>query len=117
MSTESRILLSDVSTESQDSSFVYGSKQPGAGYNRRSDGVHTVIYSFDNFSGTVKVQGTLELYPAEDDWFDILETELGGDSTVVTSSSYSRNFTGNFLYIRAAYNLQNGSITEIRYNL
>ena len=109
--------MSDISTESQDSSFSYGGKQPGAGYNRRSDGVHTAIYSFDNFSGTVKIQGTLELYPGENDWFDISGTEFGGDSTVVTSSSYSRNFTGNFLYIRAAYNLQNGTITEIRYNL
>lgn len=117
MSTESRVLLSNISTESADSTFSYGHKQPGAGYNRRSDGVHTVVYNFNNFIGTVKIQGTLELYPGDYDYFDVAGTEIGGDSTIITSSVYSLNFTGNFLYIRVAYNLQNGTITEIRYNL
>ena len=117
MSTESRILLSNITDESADSTFSYGSKMPGAGYNRRSNSLHTVMYSFDEFIGTVKMQGTLEQYPGEADWFDIASTEVGGDSSVITSASYSRNFTGNFLWIRAAYNLQNGTITEIRYNL
>jgi hypothetical protein len=68
------------------------------------------------FVGTVKIQATLELYPGDNDWFDVAGTEVGGDSTVINSSAYSYTFTGKFTWIRAAYNLQNGTITEIRYN-
>lgn len=115
MSTESITLLSNISTEAADSSFLYGDKKKGAGYHRNDDGVHTVVYQLDNFAGTIKVQGTLELYPGDTDWFDITGTEIGGDSSTFSATN-SRNFTGKFVWIRAAYNLQNGTITEIRYN-
>lgn len=115
MSTENHILISDVSTESTDSSYAYSSKNKGAGYNKNGDGVHTVVYALDSFVGTIKMQGTLELHPGDDDWADITGTELGGDSSVF-SSSQNRTFTGKFVWIRAAYNLQNGTISQIRYN-
>lgn len=115
MSNENIVLLSNVSTESVDSSFAYSDKNKGAGYNKNGDGVHTVVYTVDSFVGTIKMQGTLELYPGENDWIDIAGTELGGDSSVF-SVSQSRTFIGKFLWIRAAYNLQNGIITQIRYN-
>lgn len=118
MSTESITLLSNISQEATpgDSSFVYSGKQKGAGYHKYNDGVHTVVYNFNTFVGTVKIQGTLELYPGDSDWFDVDGTEVGGDSTVINSSATSYTFTGKFVWIRAAYNLQNGTITEIRYN-
>lgn len=115
MSTENHILITNVSQESVDSSFAYSSKNKGAGYNKNNDGVHTVVYSVDSFVGTIKMQGTLELYPGEEDWVDIAGTELGGDSSVFNTSQ-NRTFTGKFVWIRAAYNLQNGTITQIRYN-
>ena len=115
MTTENIILLSNIDTESADSSFSYSEKNKGSGYNKNNDGVHTAVYSLDSFVGTIKMQGTLELYPGEDDWVDIAGTELGGDSSVF-SASQSRTFVGKFLWIRAAYNLQNGTITQIRYN-
>ena len=116
MSVENRTLLENISTEASDSTFSFGDKQKGAGYHKNNDGIHTVVYSLDNFVGTIKIQGTLELYPGENDWFDVLNTELGGDSSAVTAAANSYNFTGKFVWIRAAYNLQNGSITQIRYN-
>jgi hypothetical protein len=118
MSTESITLLSNISQEAAlgDSSFVYSGKQKGAGYHKYNDGVHTVVYNFNQFVGTVKIQATLELYPGDNDWFDVAGTEVGGDSTVINSSATSYTFTGKFVWIRAAYNLQNGTITEIRYN-
>ena len=118
MSTESITLLSNISQEavSGDSSFVYSGKQKGAGYHKYNDGVHTVVYNFNQFVGTVKIQANLELYPGDSDWFDVVGTEVGGDSTVINSSPTSYTFTGKFVWIRAAYNLQNGTITEIRYN-
>lgn len=116
MSTESTILISNINTEALDLNFTYGEKQKGAGYNRKSDGLHTAVYTFDNFKGTVKIQGTLEMFPGESDWVDISGTVIGGDSAVITASTKTRNFTGNFVWIRAAYNVQDGTIVSVRYN-
>jgi hypothetical protein len=116
MSIETTILLSNISTESLDLTFDYSDKQKGAGYHKSNDGMHTVVYAFDEFAGTVKIQATLELYPGDNDWFDVAGTELGGDSTLINSSALSYTFTGRFVWIRAAYNLQSGTITQIRYN-
>lgn len=116
MSTESTILISNINTESIGSAFTYGEKRKGAGYNRRSDGLHTAVYVFDSFKGTIKIQGTLEMFPGDTDWVDISGTSIGGDSTVIVASTKTRNFTGNFVWIRAAYNVQDGTIVEIRYN-
>jgi hypothetical protein len=118
MSTENTILLTATSTESQQ--FLYSEKQKGAGYYRRDNPVHTAVFRFDNFIGTVKIQATLSLYPAEHDWFDV-EYDNGDPIEVVDSTplltSISRNFTGNFIWIRVAYQLEQGEITEIRYSV
>lgn len=116
MTVENRILLSNITAEATDSTFSFGDKKKGAGYHKNSDGLHTVVYQVDNFLGTIKIQATLELYPGPNDWFDVSGTELGGDSTIFSTSTKSFNFIGKFVWIRAAYNLQNGTITEIRYN-
>lgn len=117
MSTESRILISNVTVESAESTYSYGEKRKGAGYNRQSDGLHTVIYTVDSFAGSIKIQGTLEQFPGDNDWVDIPGTEIGGDSTIGAAETvYTNSFTGNFLWIRAAYNIQNGTIVSVRYN-
>ena len=116
MSYESFILASTISAEAADSAYTYTDKQQGSGYHRKFDAVHTVVYSLNEFAGSIKLQGTLELYPVEADWFDIDGTEIGGDSTAIDSADKSISFTGNFVWIRAAYNVQNGIIAEIRYN-
>lgn len=117
MSTESRVLLSNINTESADSTFSYGEKMPGAGYHKISNPLHTAVYNVRDFIGTIKIQATLSLYPKESEWFDVLGTEIGlGEDSSAWTSANSVNFTGNFVWIRAAYNLQNGSIVEIRYN-
>lgn len=117
MSTENIILISSTNAESAD--FVYSNKQKGAGYHRRYDAVHTATFSFDNFKGSVKLQATLALYPSEDEWFDI-DYDNGSvlesiDSTPLLTTEI-RNFTGNFVWIRAAYQITEGTITQIRYS-
>lgn len=117
MSIENVILLSSTNSESAD--LVYSDKQKGAGYHRRYDAVHTAVFTFDNFKGSVKLQATLSLYPGDDDWFDI-EYDSGlslesVDSTPLLTTEL-RNFTGNFIWIRAAYQLTEGTITQIRYS-
>ena len=63
MSTESTILLSATSTETWDGtsgiSYVFTDKFKGAGYHRKNGGLHTVMFEFNNFKGSVKLQGSL----------------------------------------------------------
>ena len=116
MSTESTILISNITTEViSPSVFSYSDKQKGAGYHRYNDGIHTAVYQLSEFVGTIKIQATLELYPGDNDWFDVDGTEHSFDSSI-SNGAYPYTFTGKFVWIRAAYNLQNGTITQIRYN-
>jgi hypothetical protein len=118
MPTQSTILIENISLESEDSSFSYSEKKKGSGYHMIDSGLHTYQYLTDNFQGTIKLQGSLSMYPGDNDWIDIDNTEIfskEGDSTVI-SENISGNFIGNFIWIRAAYNLDQGTITRIRYN-
>jgi hypothetical protein len=116
MSIETTILLENITQEAQSLDLTYSEKQKGVGYYKISDGLHTFTYDLDSFVGVVKLQGTLELYPGDADWVDINDTTVtaGEDSSIVGNTS--GNFTGNFVWIRAAYNLQDGTISQIRFN-
>jgi hypothetical protein len=128
MSNETNILTQNISQESIDpSTFSYTDKNLGSGYHNKRFANYTATYSVNSFIGTIKLQASLEIYPGESSWFDITGTEVGGDSTMLGGVSLtptdstsieniSINFIGNFVWIRAAYNIQNGSIVEIRYN-
>lgn len=127
MSIETTILAENIFTESVGDTFSYTDKKPGAGYHNQDAVSHTATYSVNAFVGTIKLQASLEMYPGESSWFDITSTEIGGDSTMLggvaltptdstSIENISVNFTGSFVWIRAAYNLQNGSIVEIRFN-
>jgi hypothetical protein len=116
MSIETIVLLENISTEAATAGFSYGEKRKGAGYNKNNNGLHTAVFQFDNFVGTVKIQGTLELYPNNTDWVDIDGTTITVEDSSALTNNETRTFIGKFVYIRAAYNVQNGTITEIRYN-
>lgn len=123
MSIESILLVSNYTNDNSNTvpaDFSYSDKQKGAGYHSRYGSLHTAIFEFDEFKGSVKLQGTLALYPGDNDWVDIVYNDLGTqldalDSTPLVSTA-TRNFTGNFVWIRAAYKLEQGVITQIRYN-
>lgn len=109
------------------------SKLKGDGYYGRSDGLHTVQIDLTGFIGTVQMQGTLAVDPAEPDWFAI---ELGtGTMSVdttgalteqnITSITYtestsnvkSYNFTGNYVWVRAKVsNWTDGTVNSIKLN-
>lgn len=117
MTTEIFKLVENFALESIDSTYSYSGKLPGAGYHRNLNSLHTAIYSVDSFVGSIKLQATLAIDPADNDWFDIAGTEIGmGSDSSLWTDSKSVNFSGNFVWIRAAYNLQNGTILSIRYN-
>jgi len=121
MSIESYILLENFSNDSIPNAFRYTDKFKGWGYHRRlGPAVHTAQVSYDNFKGEIKFQATLALYPSEEDWFDVSydnsEPSITMTDSTAATDSQIRTFTGNFVYIRAAYRLEQGTILEIRYN-
>ena len=120
MSRETIVLLSNITDDSQPSTWQYGEKHIGAGYYKNGNGVHTMTFELNNFKGSIKVQATLDLNPGVNDWFDVVfdssDTVLTAiDSTPITSNA-ACTFTGKFVFIRVAYQLEQGTITEVRYN-
>ena len=90
---------------------VTGTNYKGDGYYSRSDGIHTVQYSYTDLQGTITIQGTLATTPTESDWFDVhtyTETSASGSKVA--------NFTGNYVWIRAKLVYTAGSVTSIVLN-
>ena len=115
MATKFHILLENISAENAPDTYSYSSKEPGAGYSKRNSALHTAIYKFNEFSGSVVLQGTLMRDPEEQDWVDILDTDIGGDSTDIGTQNVTRNFSGNFMWVRCKYSVTNGTITQITF--
>lgn len=93
--------------------YFYSDKGLGAGYYKKGDGIQTFNFHTEAFVGTVKIQATLELYPGDNDWFDAHVENFALDSS---DSNRSTSIVGKFVYVRAAYHIENGEIIEIRYN-
>ena len=112
MAANSEIILSS-NTHPGDSTVetVTGEKFKGDGYYGRSDGFHSVQYTYSGLTGTITIQGTLAVDPANDDWFDV-HTYVAVQET----SSAIANFTGNYVWIRAIVTYTDGTIDSITLN-
>jgi len=115
------------------STTLTSDKSKGDAYFGQSDGLHTVVVNITGFTGTIKIQGSLEMDPVDGDFFDI---ELGTDDfTVDTSGLVTKkaaeqivyniaetsikhyNAIGNFVWIRANISgWQSGTINSIEMN-
>jgi hypothetical protein len=114
MTTRLYTILEDITEESQD--FQFSDKHKGAGYHSIQGSNHTAVFELDNFIGSIRIQGTLMEKPGEYDWVDIDGTLITNvDSSSMTTAT-SRNFQGNFMWIRAKYQLTNGKISNLSYN-
>lgn len=108
-------------------------KVKGDAYFGQSDGLHTVVVKLTGFTGVIKIQGSLESIPGDNDWFDIelgtddfavdttgLVTKQAADSliyNVVETSVKAYNATGNFVWLKADIsNWQSGTIASIEMN-
>lgn len=118
MSNEIQLLLESLSDTSAD--FTYGDKKRAAGYYMLDNPVITVLFDLDDLVGSIKIQGTLSLTPGDNDWVDLnfdagipINTE---DSTSI-KGVFSRNITGNWVYFRAAYKIEAGTINKVMYLL
>lgn len=124
MSLEIHILAENLDAASNDSAFSFSEKKPAAGYHLSRDNTHTAVYSIIDFTGAIKLQGSLALEPADNDWFDISNTDFGGnvdtlsigDSSQLGTGTINSSFVGNFVWIRAAYNIQQGIISQIAFS-
>ncbi len=97
---------------------IASEKAKGVGYYGTKDGLHTIQYTTENgFIGHIKMQATLEQYPAEPDWFDIgAFTELGDGVTAVPDGAVVKNFAGNFVWTRAVITaFTHGNINRVQF--
>lgn len=112
MSNEYTILLNTTTAPGEFSS----EKQPGAGYHNQTNNVHTLVLGFNNFNGTVELQGTLEIFPGEKDWVTLKNTS---NQDIVyeglRNGTFSAVSRGNFMWIRAVGSVTSGEITSIRF--
>jgi hypothetical protein len=106
-------ILENYSTESADTIFT--DKSIAAGYHGKLDTSTTVQYVLTDFAGYIVMQATLVENPGPDDWSDIITSELSADDSSTSAPSFVSSFTGNFVWIRAKYRLDNGIIQEISY--
>ena len=90
---------------------VTGEKYKGDGFYGRADGFHTVQYNVAGFNGTLKMQGTLAVSPVDTDYFDIAGTE-----ETSTDGGFFKNFTGNFVWVRAVVTYTSGTVQSILLN-
>ena len=112
MASNSETILSST-THVGDSTVqtVTGLKYKGDGYYGRSDGLHTVQYTYVGFTGTIIIEATLEINPTDEDWFTVHEYVATQES-----SSKIANFTGNYVWIRAYLIFSDGTVTSIVLN-
>lgn len=76
-----------------------GDRQQAADYYGGFGDLQTVAFYLLNFQGLIRIQATLDQAPATDeDWFDV---ESFDSIASPTTSNFSRNITGNFVWIRA----------------
>ena len=112
MAANSEIILSS-NTHPGDSTVqtVTGNAFKGDGYYGRSDGFHSVQYTYSGLTGTITIQGTLAVEPIETDWFNV-HTYTAAQET----ASKISNFTGNYVWIRAVVEYTDGTISSIVLN-
>ena len=112
MAATSEIILSS-NTHPGDSTqaTVTGDKYKGDGYYGRSDGFHSVQYTYSGLTGTITIQGTLAVDPVDDDWFNVHSYTAAQES-----SSKITNFTGNYVWVRAVVTYTDGTVDSITLN-
>ena len=110
-STSETILTTQTHPADSSSVTVTGSAFKGDGYYGRSDGIHTIQYDITQFIGTIKIQASLATTPTDADYFDVFTT-----TETSTTVSAIQNFTGNYVWIRAAITYTGGSVNSIKLN-
>jgi len=82
--------------------------RPGINNNKA---LHTIAVYTKNFSGSLRVQGTMSSTPGSDDWFDITMNGAASSTNTFSSSTTvtNYNFYGVFHAIRFSYGNDSGN--------
>jgi len=82
--------------DSNHTSLRYSTAFPGSMQRNNTSGLHTLVAYFNNFSGTLKIQGSVEDgSPTLNDWYDIKVLELDKKTGVEAVS-----FEANLMWVR-----------------
>lgn len=111
MSNSQTILTANTHPGDSTTETVTGEKYKGDGYYGRSDGLHSVQYTYSGITGVISIQGTLATTPVEADWFDV-HTYTATQET----ASKIASFTGNYVWVRAKVVYTDGTINSITLN-
>jgi hypothetical protein len=125
------VIILSATTYDGSTETVTGERFKGDGFYGRADGLHTVGWKINSFVGTIRIQGSLEQDPTDNDWFDV---DLGstGDFSIDTTGKASQNninfvtydsattanavynFVGNYMWVRAVVdNFSAGTVNSI----
>ena len=106
------VASSNVSTFTSGGPLAYVSgnidARPGINNNKA---LHTIAVYTKNFSGALRVQGTMSASPSENDFFDITMQDASGPANSFASSTTvtNFNFTGVFHTVRFAWGNDTGN--------
>jgi hypothetical protein len=89
-----------------------GDRQQAANYYGGFGGLQTVAFYLNQFQGRIRIQATLDSDPLDDvAWFEISDFD---SRTQPSTDNFSRNITGNFVWIRARVSdFSAGTISKI----
>jgi hypothetical protein len=93
-------------------SFYYSSSYAGAAMVDNPTGIHSAVMDLTGFSGTITVQGSVELSPPTDDslWFPITSKVCSNQ----TGSVYIP-FQGELMWVRFQVSVVSGTLNQITY--
>tara|TARA_B100001094_G_scaffold253149_1_gene251458 strand:- start:26848 stop:27645 length:798 start_codon:yes stop_codon:yes gene_type:complete len=105
------------STFFNDGSYFMSTAFDGSSSTSKSKSIHTVALYFDNFSGTVNLQGDLSEQPSSQhsDWFNINPKLFSNPDITVNNETGVQAFVleANVNWIRVRYTATNGSIKKV----
>jgi len=90
---------------------------PADSYYGFSDGIHTVAFKGNGFTGSFAIEATLATTPTDNDWFRIPLSGSNAQSFTTFTGTTAYTFTGNYVYIKAlVFNASAGSVESILLN-
>tara|TARA_B100001094_G_scaffold168925_1_gene163353 strand:+ start:1633 stop:1989 length:357 start_codon:yes stop_codon:yes gene_type:complete len=90
---------------------------PADSYYGFSDGLHTVAFKGNGFTGSFALEATLATTPTANDWFRIPLSGANAKSFTTLTGTEAFTFTGNYVYIKAlVFNASAGSVESILLN-
>ena len=82
-----------------------------------ADGLHTVAFKGDGFTGSFALEATLATTHTANDWFRIPLNGSNAQSFTTYTGTTAYTFTGNYVYIKAlVFNASAGAVASILLN-